>query len=381
MIVFMKPRFVSQRIFFVLNYRELTTSLPNTLFVPSSSNQFVQSGAINRPYWRLKFMKRFVVYWVLGRLFGLVLEKRSITSTQRILWINFSAPSLGDSLMDLSARVLLGDREVDLFTSPKNSKLYQADPWFKNVFDRADQVGRGYDVVICDSYATRVLWKKCLVAPVTPLTSMYGFLNGFDLNRTYFAFARMLELLDKSQANCAIRPYLFPYLNIKTNADLCIAVGGEWSFRTYRHWDVVIDRLISCGVTIHLVGGANGRDEHETLTERYPQITSSVGNRLDEVASEIASTPIFMGADGGLWHMACAVNRPTVALFADCEIFDEDGKRVMRDTADLISETLYDAIEVSNIDPHLIVDAYLRLKERLTTDVGKCVTIEPASIN
>ncbi|MDC0379373.1 hypothetical protein OAM79_02630 [Litorivicinus sp.] len=346
-------------------YRELTTSLPNTLFVPSSMNQFIQSGTIDRLHWRLKFAKRVVVYLVIGRLFGLVPVEKNIATAQRVLWINFSAPSLGDSLMDLSARVLLADKEVDLFTSPKNSKLYRADSWFKNVFDRADHVGRGYDVVICDSYAPRVLWKKFVVAPVTPFTSMYGFLNGFDLNRTYFAFARMLQLLGKTRTTYAIRPYLSPSMDIKTDADLCIAVGGEWSFRTYRYWDVVIKRLISLGVRIHLVGGPNARTEHETLTEKYPAITSSVGNRLDEVTSEIANTPIFMGADGGLWHIACAVNRPTVALFADCEMFDGAGNRVMRDTADLMCETLYDSYEVSNIDPHTIIEAYVRLRDRL----------------
>lgn len=348
----------------MLNYRELTTSLPSTLFVPSSLGQFVQSGAINRPYWRLKFVKRYVVYWIIGRVFGLVREKNHIAGAQRILWVNFSAPSLGDSLMDLSARVLLADSEVDLFTSRKNAKLYQNDPWFKHVFDRTEQVGRGYDVVICDSYAPRVLWKKFIVAPVTPITTMYGFVNGFDLNRTYFAFARMLELLGKPEVGFAIRPYLSPRLDIKTGADVCIAVGGEWSFRTYRHWDVVIDLLLRRGVALHLVGGPNGCADHDRLTERYPEITSSVGNRLDEVASEIANTAIFMGADGGLWHVACAVNCPTVALFADCEIFDEAGKRVMRDTGDLICETLYDRVEVSNIDPHAIVEAYFRLRER-----------------
>ena len=349
----------------MLNYRELTTLLPNILFVPSSSSQFVKSGAINRPYWRLKFIKRYVVYWIIGRMFGLVREKNRIADAQRVLWVNFSAPSLGDSLMDLSARVLVADREVDLFTSRKNAKLYQEDPWFKQVFDCADQVGRGYDVVICDSYAPRVLWKKFMVAPLTPIATMYGFLNGFDLNRTYFAFARMLELLGNPEARFSIRPYLSPRLDIKTGAEVCIAVGGEWSFRTYRHWGIVVDLLLRRGVAIHLVGGPNGRVYDDKLTERYPAITSSVGNQLDEVASEIANTPIFLGADGGLWHMACAVNRPTVALFADCEIFNQVGQRVMRDTEDLMCETLYDPVEVSNIDPHAVVEAYFRLRERV----------------
>lgn len=41
---------------------------------------------------------------------------------------------------------------------------------------------------------------------------------------------------------------------------------------------------------------------------------------------------------------------------------DEAGERVMRDITGLMCETLYDPTEVSNIDPHAIVEAYFRLK-------------------
>ena len=46
---------------------------------------------------------------------------------KEILWINISAPSLGDSLTDLSSRTMLSDRKVDLFTDKKNSDLYKDD--------------------------------------------------------------------------------------------------------------------------------------------------------------------------------------------------------------------------------------------------------------
>lgn len=315
-------------------------------------------------YWLLKFAKRYLVYWVIGRVFGLVSERKEIASEKKILWINFSAPSLGDSLMDLSARVLLADRKLDLFTSKKNSKLYQHDRWFADVFDSTKKVTKKYDLVICDSFAPRVLVKKLKVAPLTPMVSMYGFLNGFDLNRTYFAFARMLDLLDKKPVDIKVKPYLTVCSDLQTNADLCIAVGGEWPFRTYRNWDLVIEQLLQHGVRIHLIGGPNAISDHERLVRLFPSITSSIGNRLDEVSSEIANTPFFMGADGGLWHMACALDRPTVALFADCEIFNADNYRVMRDTLDMECETLYDDIEVSNIEPIKVVEAFVRLRER-----------------
>ncbi len=345
-------------------YKEFTTSLPETLFVPSGAKKFIESGEVYRFYWLIKFAKRYFVYWVIGRVFGLVSEREAIAGEQNILWINFSAPSLGDSLMDLSARVLLADRKLDLFTSKKNSKLYQNDRWFTEVFDSSKKMTKKYDLVICDSFAPRVLVKKLKVAPLTPMVSMYGFLNGFDLNRTYFAFARMLDLLRKNPVGCKVKPYLTVCSDLQTNADLCIAVGGEWSFRTYRYWDLVIEQLVDHNVRVHLIGGPNGRSDHERLVRLFPNVTSSVGNRLVEVSSEIANTPFFMGADGGLWHIACALDRPTVALFADCEIFDADGNRVLRDTTDMVCETLYDHAEVSNIEPGDVVEAFFRLVKR-----------------
>ena len=346
-------------------YKEFTTSLPKSLFVPSAANKFIESRTAYQFYWLLKFAKRYFVYWVIGRVFGLVSEREVIAGEKNILWINFSAPSLGDSLMDLSARVLLADRKLDLFTSKKNSKLYRRDQWFTGVFDSARKITKKYDLVICDSFAPRVLVKKLRVAPLTPMVSMYGFLNGFDLNRTYFAFARMLDLLSKNPVDFRVKPYLTVCSDLQTNADLCIAVGGEWSFRTYRYWDLVVERLVQQNVRVHLIGGPNGRSDHERLVRLFPNITSSVGNRLDEVSSEIANTPFFMGADGGLWHMACALDRPTVALFADCEIFDADGGRVMRDTRDMVCEILYDDNEVSNIRPEDVVEAFFRLRDRV----------------
>lgn len=349
-------------------YTEFTTSLPKSLFVPSAANKFIESREAYQFFRLLKFAKRYLVYWVIGRVFGLVSERQAIADEQNILWINFSAPSLGDSLMDLSARVLLADRKLDLFTSKKNSKLYQHDRWFTDVFDSTKEMTKKYDLVICDSFAPKVLVKKLRVAPLTPMVSMYEFLNGFDLNRTYFAFARMLDLLGKKPVDCRVKPYLTVCSDLQTNADLCIAVGGEWSFRTYRKWHLVVEQLVHHNVRVHLIGGTNGISDHERLMRLFPSITSSVGNRLEEVSSEIANTPFFMGADGGLWHMACALDRATVALFADCEIFDADGHRVMRDTSEMVCEALYDDDEVSNIKAEDVVEAFFRLRRRV--DIG-----------
>ena len=72
----------------------------------------------------------------------------------RILWINFSAPSIGDSLMDLSSRVMLKGKKIDLFTSPKNSHLFINDEIFSEIYDRiADVNHKTPDLFILDSYS------------------------------------------------------------------------------------------------------------------------------------------------------------------------------------------------------------------------------------
>ena len=53
---------------------------------------------------------------------------------KKILWINISAPSLGDSQMDLSSRIMLSDKQIDLFTDTKNSNLYESDSIFRNIY-------------------------------------------------------------------------------------------------------------------------------------------------------------------------------------------------------------------------------------------------------
>ena len=88
--------------------------------VPSDQKRFLQRE-VYKPKWMLKFIKRWVVFSLFGQRRCLV--EAVPPSVQRILWINLTAPSLGDSLMDLSARRLLAGREVHLLTSGKNAAL------------------------------------------------------------------------------------------------------------------------------------------------------------------------------------------------------------------------------------------------------------------
>jgi len=54
-----------------------------------------------------------------------------------------------------------------------------------------------------------------------------------------------------------------------------------------------------------------------------------------------------------------------VVLFADCQIFDEHGDRMTRETSDMKCEVLYDDVQVSNISPVRVLTAFEKLWARV----------------
>jgi hypothetical protein len=351
-------------------------SLPdNSIRVPSGIDEFSRRGPVGLFPKVLKFWKRVIYkFFFLDLRFGFLEEEKIQDSASRILWINLAAQSLGDSLMDLAARPLLFGRDITLITSKKNAELYSDDSFFKHVCSieviEQARLPQKFDLVICDSFSPRVLKAKLVLAPNVPYVGLYGFLNGFEVHRTYFSFARMMELLNLPSMEIPMRPSIHvPELSNEgglPQVDVCLAVGGEWAFRTYAHWFEVISWLIQKGYSVSLVGSKNGLETSNEIVANEPRVRTTVGDlSLREVVVEITKAKVFIGADGGLWHMACAIPKPTVVLFADCQIFNEEGNRVTRETTDMVCETLYDDLEVSNIEPGAVIAAFERLWARI----------------
>jgi hypothetical protein len=343
--------------------------------VPSGQVSFIENRLHELPKWIFKYLKRRLFNLLVSRALGLAPELSQIADEHHsILWINWAAPSLGDSLMDLSARVLLNRRELVLLTHPKNKSLFENDHYFSSVFsdhrELISKYGKGYfDLVICDSYSPKVLIKKAMVAPFVPYVGLYGYLNGFEVHRTYFAFIRMMELLALNKIDDPIRPSISldrRLVSQTPEVDVCIAVGGEWCFRTYNRWGDVVSWLTENGYSVSLVGSENGVYDASEILEKQSSVRSTVGRlSIQQVCVEISKAKVFIGADGGLWHIACAIPIPTVALFADCQIFDEEGNRVTRETQDMICEILYDEIQVSSIPSSRVIEAFDRLWNRI----------------
>jgi heptosyltransferase-2 len=317
----------------------------------------------------IKFFKRYFYLWWWGQL---TLEKSSIAKEMKtILWINTTAPSLGDSLMDLSGRVLISDKHLDLYTDPKNSLLYANDAIFQQVFDQPESLtGRPYDFILIDSFSPRSFNLKLKYFPHTPFAGLYGFLNGFDLNRTLFSYYRIAELFEVNLNN--LENLAKPSLTISPTAQatianfflpedvIAIAVGGEWDFRTFDRWTEVIDLLYEKGERhIVLVGSSNGLKTANQILNKYPTLWDFVGQlSLSETVAVLAKSKVVLCADGGILHLANAIDKPTVSLFASIH-------PQLRLTQANLSIPLYDDISVKNISANAVFTAYKKLIESI----------------
>jgi len=317
------------------------------------------SSQIKNPSRLIKFIKRYL-YMMLKKEFNN--ERNEILdSHKKILWINKSAPSLGDSLMDLSSRVLLASRDVDLLTDKKNEFIYDNDLIFRNTFCEVEKLnGKVYDLIILDSYSTRTISLKNKLFPNTDFVSMFGFFNGPEVNRVLFSFHRLNNLLGRKIPQSEIENIACPSMNISKvksiklpNEYIVIAVGGEWGYRTYQYWPKVVELVLRQfkNIKIVLVGSENGKDYAESIMEKFAnnQVVNCVGKySFKETAKIISKSKIFIGCDGGLMHAANCFQRILVPLFARLE-------PRMQLTKSILAFPEFDQDDVNNISIDAII--------------------------
>lgn len=288
----------------------------------------------------------------------------------RILWINLSAPSFGDTLMDLSSRTLLANHDVELFTTANVAPLYQHDPVFQRVLTSyADAQAQSYDLCILDNFGSRSLRTKIRVAPACPFVSLWGHYQASDTHRVLFSFHRMNQLLGLplTTADCAAQAK--PTIGISAHdqehidtlnlpaAFTAIALGGEWSFRTYPHWPEVIATLQQQFPQHHfvLIGSANGEHARDQVFAKSPapsQLIDCVNQfSYNQTAAIIQRATQLVCADGGLLHAGSCFAIPTYGLFAKMPIELYQTPRLHIDgcyTADTLAavpaETVYTAV-------------------------------------
>jgi hypothetical protein len=332
--------------------------------LPTDRDRYL-SGEVYKPKRWFKFWRRWSFMLFYGQH---KFEKRMITAdAKKILWINLSAQSLGDSLMDLSGRVLLAGRTVHLLTSDKNARLYINDHIFSKVADDVMDLDPVYDLIIMDAFGHRSFSEKIKRYKNVPYVGMYGFVNGFEVHRTLFCFYRMAELIgvDFNELKPDLSMRLDPYCHVPVveRPYVTIVVGAEWGFRNYDGWDAVISALVRT-YRIVLIGSSNGIPYVQSLDERFPVVNYVGKLSLQQTCHVISMASYQICADGGLWHVACALGVPSVCLFADCQLF-LNGSRFLRNTDNQRCVTRYAQNCVSDIPADSVITAFKEL-------VGEC---------
>lgn len=344
-----------------------TFIFPFKFEIPNYSQVFLDKKS--KLHCFIKFLKRN--FYIFLRKQNKLELYRITEAHNNILWINLSAPSLGDSLMDLSSRLLLNGKRVDLYTDRKNAPLYKDDYIFTKVYSQDSNVENyKYDIVIIDSYSTRSMKVKSKIAPLVNYVGMYGYFNGPEVNRVLFSFHQMNNLLGyiysegeiNSFAKCSISISKNDKNIIKNldlpNSYISIAVGGDWNYRTYKKWDRVISELFNkcLDLNIVLVGSDNAKDEAEKLLKKFKekQIFNCVAKySFNQTAEIINQADLLICCDGGLMHVANALNTKIVPLFA--KLTPE-----MQLTSSIKASPLYDPKNVNNISEQNVMKKFMQ---------------------
>lgn len=345
---------------------EKTHTLPFKYAVPNYSNFFLKNTSFFSRF--LKFKKRELFIKFKGQQKLEIFQ--ILPSHKKILWINISAPSLGDSLMDLASRTMLINKDLDLFTHEKNVNLYKNDLIFMKVFTHKSEVNAGlYDLVILDSYSTRSINIKTQLAPRNLFVGMYGYYNGPEVNRILFSFHRLNQLLGYIKSENEINrtsKALISFSNLDkqiieklrlTKDYITIAIGGEWKYRTYNKWDEVIRLLFKEDESLNIViiGSSNALGMAKKLLinfENYNIVNCVAKYSFNQTAYIISNSKLLLCCDGGLMHAANAVKTPVVPLLSKLT-------SKMQLTEAIEDFSLFDKEDVNNIHVSKIIQKYI----------------------
>ncbi|MBV8627629.1 MAG: glycosyltransferase family 9 protein [Paraburkholderia sp.] len=329
----------------------------------------------NSPF---KITKKYLHKYLLLKLRGQIpLELKHLDSSQRILWI-YTRRNFGDAIMDMAGRALLKGMNVpiDLFTLPSLHKLFAEDDVFQNVFSDLREIeGRQYDAILMSEFNLPSIRLKNRHFRKLPYACLFQYFNGPDRNQTDFSYASVNDVFSLGHAASELQSISKPYLASKPDTVesvqpfipdtpfLALAVGGLDPNRTYGHWPAVLDlmdrsddpRMLK---RIVLLGSDNGLAMAEQLgAQRFRnlQISSCVGKlSLLQTREVAARASLFVGADGGLMHVAHTTPAPSVSLFGIKE------PPYLRLTAQCHSIGLQSEGNVDTIEPAEVMQAIAR---------------------
>ncbi len=305
------------------------------------------------------------------------LERPHLDRSQRVLWI-YAKRNFGDATMDLAGRALLKDTGIrlDLLTLPSQVSLFKEDDIFGHVYgDPLDVDASRYDAILLSEYNLPSIRLKTQYFGKLPYACLYQHFNGPDRNQIRFSYASVNDVFSLGHDAQTLAAISKPYLAcsaatresvrdlLPAQPFIALAAGGVDPDRTYRRWPEFVDLLSRCDDArvpkeIVVLGSDNGTEIAQQLCAGAPanvKIRTLTGQLAFLQAREIvAHAALFVGADGGLMHVAHSTATPGVSLFSHRE------PPYLRLTDACHSIGLQGSGDVDTIAPAQIMDAVLQ---------------------
>ena len=255
---------------------------------------------------------------------------RAPTLTRRVLWI-YQWGTIGDALMDLAVRRALPDEvRIDLCIVNTLGPLFDGDPRFAQVHTRIEDCKGPYDFVLLQNLGAGAVRMKIRSAPLAPFATVFGHLRGERFDRLSFAQRRFEQLFGLPSA--APSPQwlaLGPRPKRETRRTrVAVALGARDPRRWYRRWPEVLKALLARWPAAWTVPEFVLLGNRTALGDLLPFAAEPLArhcrievDRLDlpGVARVVHDCDAFLGADGGLMHLAVACDLPGLAVFVEID--------------------------------------------------------------
>lgn len=250
-------------------------------------------------------------------------------NVKRVLWF-YDWTTLGDSIMDLSQRFAFPENiALDLCVPKGPAELFDGDRRFHRVYRSVETCPKDYDFILLHDISTSSIKFKVKNYYSTPFASMLGHQQGERFARIDFSAFRLERLLGISISS----PYA-PRLGERPLAGLmpepgriAVALGGKDVRRRYSHWPELLAAVAQAWkpawppLRFALIGsGPSAKEDLASFPEEFLAACCEIFLDLPsllEVQQQIGRSEWFLGADGGLMHIAAALDKPGVCLFSE----------------------------------------------------------------
>lgn len=284
---------------------------------------------------RLKWLKQCLRLRALLFLSGQsrLRVKQFPANTKKVLYA-YDWGAIGDSIMDLSQRQIFpAEVDLDLYMPAKASVLFEGDSCFEHIYRDPADCPSDYDLIILHNISPALVRFKKKYYPQVPYYDVLGCIQGELYDRARFCHASLLKLLNLSNAPL-YRPQLgetyISGMQVKRHTVAVVMGAMDASRRHYSDWQAVLSGIKNAvhaeaweSIRFVLIGsGESARNDVERLNKSFVESYCDVNldlSSLEDVKRQIALCEYFIGADGGLMHIAQALHKPGIALFAEID--------------------------------------------------------------